>query len=62
YGANFPVLVGSMPMFFKKDDQRSDRFVGAAVEAKDGEIAVTYTDNHGWREPAFTVPFGAAKQ
>ncbi|MBO4886156.1 MAG: metallophosphoesterase, partial [Clostridia bacterium] len=62
YGANFPVLVGSMPMFFKKDDQRSDRFVGAALEAKDGEIAATYTDNKGWREPAFTVPFGAAKQ
>ena len=55
YGANFPVLVGSMPMFFKKDDQKSDRFVGAAIEVKDGKITAMFTDNKGWREQAMEI-------
>ncbi len=56
YGANFPVVVGSMPQFFKPEDNRQNRFVGAAIEARDGRITAAYTDNLGWTEDALTIP------
>ncbi len=58
YGAEFPVLVGSMPRF-NRDAPETNRFVGAAVEAVDGRLAAAYTDNRGWREDAFSFPLKA---
>ena len=55
YGANFPVVVGSLPAF-SKDAPETNRFVGAAVEAKEGKITATYTDNLGWHEQALQIP------
>ena len=56
YGANFPVLVGSRPQFVRPGEEGRNRFVGAAVEAKNGRITADYTDNLGWRERALDLP------
>ena len=56
YGANFPVVVGSRPQFYKPEENKQNRFCGAALEAKDGLITAAYTDNLGWTEQALTIP------